>query len=1032
MSKRRGEKDRSRRGRFSARLGVEVLEGRTLLSANGVPDLLNPSNEVEPNNTLDAAQQLGALTAAGRVDMLGRISGADVDWYHFSLSAPTRVQVAAFPWGEGAQLAGAISLYNSDPFSFFDPENATGHRLLSRAEGDGTSPACVKEELPAGDYFVAVSGAGNTVFHPFLADSGFVGATGQYALQLKASDLDVNLAAGPVVLATSPQAGAVLDAAPLVIRAVFSEELDAATILPGDTVRLLYSADGKFDSHTTEVSLAATDFRPDAKELQLYPAAPLAPGYYKVSLEGRCGPDDVSLTDSAGEALGCDADHPQGQDFSFRFRVKGIENNRQTGGAGDDSSDLAHSLGNLSTLGSVQIAGVIGDDPNYDSAAENFLLVNPAADVDFYSFQLRGDGRFAVTAEVMAGRIGSRLDAGVSLYRVGLNGTLFYVGGNDDTGNDLASTNGLVPLYTDATLLAGLTAGNYVLVVSSGANTPDIGQGRTPGADGVFDPNRTRSGEAGASVGGYVLNVSVQRDSTAPELVAATPAAGAEVNGVLTHLTLKFSEAMHLQHLARTAHDDAAPELPRPVFILGADGTQYFPRLDSVDAATNTVRFLLLDGLPNGNYELHLSGALGLTDLAGYTLESNDPSGDHVVPFTLTGVARGIDGDPQLWLSQQPNDTLAQPQTLGVLFPHELQQSVAIVRAAAGGSDEADYYRIEVLQDRPYAFQLRDAAPGTGLALFTATGDEVGVTGREAGDSFQAHLEAGVYLVRVSGWASGAEVGYTLSLNLAGTGDNPPPLFVGPRPASSTTLFVNPVRSRENGRTVTPFPAPADNGTRLATIGDMTPVPVVAPVQAVAVGPGEASVSQLIAASLYTSTTLPLGLGAVGDAAFSPAPSQGLTVSPTLLPLSLLTALSAGPVGETPEPAGEEQATPPENGRKVVANKVPRATPTESAVGVTPAGEESMATLPIDPRLRGLPKRPARAVPPVVLAEQGQEEPPAESTVTTQDNTTATAQGNQQQRWAAIVAVLLTTATAPLLLFRGRKPIGEPEVLSHV
>ncbi len=37
-------------------------------------------------------------------------------------------------------------------------------------------------------------------------------------------------------------------------------------------------------------------------------------------------------------------------------------------------------------------------------------------------------------------------------------------------------------------------------------------------------------------------------------------------------------------------------------YVLGADGTKYFPRLESVDPATNRATFLMLDGLTNGRF----------------------------------------------------------------------------------------------------------------------------------------------------------------------------------------------------------------------------------------------------------------------------------------------------------------------------------------------------------------------------------------------------------------------------------------------
>ena len=42
----------------------------------------------------------------------------------------------------------------------------------------------------------------------------------------------------------------------------------------------------------------------------------------------------------------------------------------------------------------------------------------PANQVDLYHFQITGPGRYSMLAEVFAGRIGSPLEPGVSLYEL--------------------------------------------------------------------------------------------------------------------------------------------------------------------------------------------------------------------------------------------------------------------------------------------------------------------------------------------------------------------------------------------------------------------------------------------------------------------------------------------------------------------------------------------------------------------------------------------------------------------------------------
>src|SRR5262249_55814608 len=137
------------------------------------------------------------------------------------------------------------------------------------------------------------------------------------------------------------------------------------------------------------VPLAAWNFSSTANELQLVPASALKPGHY-----------GVFLPDSSTSPV-------------VKFQVAGIEG----GLSANDSLATADALGNLTAGGSVQVQGVIGDDPAYDPSNEDPFYSNPAADVDLYHFQISGPGRYAFNAEVFAGRIGSRLDPGVSLFR---------------------------------------------------------------------------------------------------------------------------------------------------------------------------------------------------------------------------------------------------------------------------------------------------------------------------------------------------------------------------------------------------------------------------------------------------------------------------------------------------------------------------------------------------------------------------------------------------------------------------------------
>ena len=59
--------------------------------------------------------------------------------------------------------------------------------------------------------------------------------------------------------------------------------------------------------------------------------------------------------------------------------------------------------------------------------------------MDLYHFQIIGPGRYAMLAEVFAGRIGSPLDPGISLYELDPStGQLVFLAGDNNTVNPTA------------------------------------------------------------------------------------------------------------------------------------------------------------------------------------------------------------------------------------------------------------------------------------------------------------------------------------------------------------------------------------------------------------------------------------------------------------------------------------------------------------------------------------------------------------------------------------------------------------------
>jgi methionine-rich copper-binding protein CopC len=797
------------------------------------------------HETLDQAIDLGHVSPGTQDQEQGSIGSgpegaADVEWFSFTLDGPAQVTWELTRQQPDSSFNGVLSLFNNDPYDFNDLYDPDGHRLLDQVDGkaDGGT-ATLDDLLGQGTYYLAVSGDGNFDFYPLLAGSGLPGSTGAFNLQLSVADAGLPSTTGPQVLTSDPAPGSVLSASPLAIRVEMSGPLDPSTIIAGQTVQLLYSPDGDFALDGQQVPLGSVNFSPAVEdtpppggeaegtvlhyqgnnELQLFPASPLVEGYYEVVLDGQSVGGSVALADPDGNDLDADAANPQGQDVTIPFQVDGIEGRTGADATEDDTPATAQVLGDITSAGIVQVAGVIGDDP----------YVYAPNQVDMYQFTVSGTGNDSLVAEVFAGRIGSPLTPGVSLFRLDPDdGSLQFVAGDINSYNPTVSSDGLsTPLYTDSVLYASLTPGEYYLAVADGSNTPSPLEYQPPGTPGIFDPNQPGSAQNGWSTGPYVLNVLVQPAPTPPQVVSTSPAAGATLTQLPTQVVVTFDQPMNLAQLALQQYQVSSEDNISAVYLEGADGTQYPLRLDSYDAATDTATFDLLDALPDGNYQLHLSGAAGLTDLGGNPLVGNDPSGDYVVPFTVDAPPRGDGGNPLEWTDQEPNNYISDPQDIGVLFPNELAAGVTISRDPSQDlQDWADVYQFQVLLDRVYAVTLvgEQVPPGVTLSLTVTTPSGQIVDSSWGSAPVVGELLPGTYLLVVNGWDSSQapDVSYQVSLAMITQDDNAPPLVSGPAPAVAIQLdsVVPPT---------TPTPTPPPVVTPPVTTPPVSDPPVTTP-----------------------------------------------------------------------------------------------------------------------------------------------------------------------------------------------------------
>jgi hypothetical protein len=874
--------------RASRCLSFDTLEWRLAPSATLLLD--RPAGPIL-TQAADIGLLDGSVSVAGAID-----AGAEVDWYGFTLDRPAAVTLSAT---SESDFAGVLTLYNNDLYDYGDLQNPLGYRRLAQHAAAPDSAAELTEVLGAGSYFVAVSGAGNRYFHPLLADSGDIGSSGSYELSFSARPLDIDTTTGAVVLRAEPGAGEALAGAPLVLRLEFSTALDPWSVAPWMNMTLTHNATGAFgDGSDLDVPIAFTNVSVAGTELQIFPAMPLAPGAYRLLIVGDPASGLPTVNDLGGL--------PLGRDYQHFFEVAGSEGQAPDAPA-NDSAAGALELGDVAGL--VQVEGVIGDDP---------LHFSPGADVDLYHFQVAGAGTFQLLSEVFAGRIGSPLDPGLSLFRLDpASGRLEHVAGNDNTLNPTPSDGGFVPLFTDAVLFAGLTEGDYYLAVSSTFNVPDKLFGLLPGGEGIFDPNESRSGVNGFSTGPYVLSVFLRPDEGAPSVVSTSIAAGAVLDSPPTRIEVEFDRPVNLQELAYATFLATADGRLDAVFVSGSDGVQYHPRLETYDPLTGRAIFMFYDAVPAGPAELHLSGPLGLASLGGV------PLGDHVVPFSVAANARSSAPAPLVWEAREPNDSALGAQELGPIFPRELGadspqgNGIAVVQVGAAGA--GDFYRFEILQPNHLFVSVHgpDLPAGVSPQLLDAGGNVLPAMPQgDDGRAIMTQLDAGVYFVVVSGWTleEAVSLQYELRISALDAIENPTPLTIGPAPALRLRL----VTIRPSTDPVNPGPdSPAP--TRPGAVVEVRPVAAIveaAPAVALAHGPSEGGPSS-------NTPGTPRAPGPV-EASITPVspPAAGAAAAPSLprpsvdLPRGVVAALSHGPVGGV-------RATPTELGAAQLWVRIP-------------------------------------------------------------------------------------------------------------
>lgn len=730
-----------KRRRSAPITSIENLEIRNLLSGIMSANLPAAVPESGPNETLDQATDWGS-TGSAAVDGTIDTNGIDVDWYRFTLLVSSEISLDS--------TAGTLGLYNSAGFDTGDLTNPLGYRLLVQTSAGDSADATITRTLAPGTYYVAVSGQGNTYFSPLLANSGVPGESADYTLEFVATPYSA-----PVDGDSAPLA---VDASPLDVRIDFNGGLN---FVP--TVELT-------DAGGNPISLRWTNFNAGLNELQFAPHQTLSVGDYTAVIKDANGTVRMTLQVSVPDT-GMPAD------------------------LGDDTPDTSIDLGELE-LGLVQVPGIIGDDPHYDFSGLT-PAQRPANDVDLYHFQITSTTAVGLQVEIFAGRIGSSLDAGASLYYLDpVSGELEFVAGNNQSFNPSLASNHTAPLFSDAILGAGLKAGDYYLAVSSGANTPSPNEHQVPGStSGIFDPAQTHSGSIGSTTGKYVLNLRLVELPEPPEITSVSIANQSTLSAAPTEFTIQFNQYVNLSDLAAGSYAQTGQTTVAGVSIQDSQGRLYYPHLLSFDTTTFTARFQMADRLPSGSYQLHIAGSQGVSNIAGVPL-ADAPS--NTIRFAVSTSAAGTAGNSTVWTHDPETDTNPAVQPLGVLFPQEVVSGVEIVRTAGTGSnrnnDQSDDYSYEVLKTGRYTLTLsgQGLPAGVRFQILDQLGNVVDSATSDDGSRAIVFLKAGSYVLHVEGWPanSARALNYRIAIKSPFQHDDPPPLFSGPAAAVGLRLVT--------------------------------------------------------------------------------------------------------------------------------------------------------------------------------------------------------------------------------------------------
>ncbi len=411
------------------------------------------------NGTIGAATRLGTAPAIFAAEIGDEPNGArDVDFY--ALDVESNQELTLRVDSDGSGLDGYLRLFDDDGTQLARNDDASG--LDPEIQYDFTA-------LGSGTYYVGVSGAPNSAYDPFAADSGAAGSTGTYWITVIGSSVDLDFD-GTIPRATDAGAlgaslrGAVGDEPAGALDVDFYAVDVAAGQRIGfdiDAVESGWDLDAHlrlFDAAGNELAASDDATDPDSGLSNTDP--------YIVHTFGTAGTYYAAVSGAPNHVYDpfVEVSGASGDLGDYRLRIRSV------GSATDSNGTLATAT---PLAGPGTVSAGIGDEP------ANGL------DVDLYAIDVSAGA--TVGFDVDADEDGSPLDSVLRLF--------------DDTGAELAYSDDATDPDSGTWSFDSYisheftTGGTYYIGVSGYRNT-------------IYDPHTILSGRAG-STGAYDLTVTV-------------------------------------------------------------------------------------------------------------------------------------------------------------------------------------------------------------------------------------------------------------------------------------------------------------------------------------------------------------------------------------------------------------------------------------------------------------------------------------------------------------------------------------------